>query len=283
MIIVNFNSQLGNQMFQYAIYRKLQLQGKHVKADMRYYANHPQHNALGIFDISLDVASEKEIHIERDEYRTYLDRFRRKVFGKRQNIVSEIEKKSYDYESRIFELKRGYIDGYWQSEKYFEDIENVIRKDFTFPPLNDAANIAFKDRIENSVSVSIHVRRGDYVGIFPLLDMDYYQSAMDYFRGRYKQVHFFVFSNDLGWCREHFTTGDVSFVDVNTGKDSYKDMQLMSLCNHNIIANSSFSWWGAWLNVHKDKEVIAPDVWLYHAKTPIIYCKNWKIFPEIKD
>ena len=126
MIIVNVNSQLGNQMFQYAIYRKLQLLGKEVKADLHYYLVHPEHFQLPIFGIELKAATEKECQIERDEYRTFMDRLRRKIFGKRQNIVSEITSASYDFNPRVFQLKRGYIDGYWQSEKYFEDIEDEL-------------------------------------------------------------------------------------------------------------------------------------------------------------
>ncbi len=94
---------------------------------------------------------------------------------------------------------------------------------------------------------------------------------------KYKDVTFYVFSNDIIWCREHLCAPSIQFVDWNTGKDSIFDMWLMTQCQHNIIANSSFSWWGAWLNRHEGKEVIAPKKWFFHVQTPNIYCDGWKI------
>ena len=275
MIIVNVNSQLGNQMFQYAIYRKLQLQGKEVKADLHYYLAHPEHFQLPIFGIELKAATEKECQIERDEYRTFMDRLRRKIFGKRQNIVSEITSASYDFNPRVFQLKRGYIDGYWQSEKYFEDIEDELRKTFTFPALNDAQNENIVQKIKSTTSISIHVRRGDYLGGFPIMGMDYYTPAMQYFIEKYPQAHFYVFSNDMDWCKKNLLGDNIDFVDWNMGDKSFIDMYLMSQCQHHIIANSSFSWWAAWLNTNPQKEVIAPRTWFFHAATPDIHCKGW--------
>ena len=275
MIIVNVNSQLGNQMFQYAIYRKLQLLGKEVKADLHYYLVHPEHFQLPIFGIELKAATEKECQIERDEYRTFMDRLRRKIFGKRQNIVSEITSASYDFNPRVFQLKRGYIDGYWQSEKYFEDIEDELRKTFTFPALNDAKNENIVQKIKSTISISIHVRRGDYLGGFPIMGMDYYIPAMQYFIEKYPQAHFYVFSNDVDWCRKNLLGDNIDFVDWNMGDKSFIDMYLMSQCQHHIIANSSFSWWAAWLNTNPQKEVIAPRTWFFHAATPDIHCKGW--------
>lgn len=274
MIIVNVNSQLGNQMFQYAIYRKLQLQGKDVKADLHYYLTHPEHFQLPVFGIELQAATEKECQIERDEYRTYINRLRRKIFGKRQNIVSEITSASYDFNPQIFQLERGYIDGYWQSEKYFEGFEQEIRDSFQFPNVNQQ-NKDFAERLQQQESVSIHVRRGDYIGGFPVIDMDFYRPAMQYFIDKYDDVKFYVFSNDLEWCKCHFRGDNIVFVDWNNGENSPYDMYLMTQCRHNIIANSSFSWWGAWLNAYPQKEVIAPKLWFYHAETPDIYCPDW--------
>ena len=126
-----------------------------------------------------------------------------------------------------------------------------------------------------SLSVSIHVRRGDYLGAFPVLDESYFNPAMAYFAEKYSDVRFYVFSNDIDWCRHHLIADKITFVDWNTGKDSPFDMWLMTQCRHNIIANSSFSWWGAWLNQNKGKQVIAPKTWFYHAETPDVYCKDW--------
>lgn len=275
MIIVNMHGQLGNQMFQYVIYRKLQLMGKDVKFDMSAYLIHPEHNHLPVFGLPIRIASLKECQIERDEYRTYWDRFRRKFFGRRNNIISEIASDSYDYNPKIFDMERGFIDGYWQSEKYFDGVESVIRKEFVFPKSCNPKNIDVENQIKESMSVSIHVRRGDYIGGFPIQDMSYYAPAIDYFKRKYEDVRFFVFSNDIDWCRGAFVGPEYIFVDWNTGTDSYYDMHLMSLCKCNIIANSSYSWWGAWLNENPDKEVIAPRKWLFEVKNPDIYAEGW--------
>ena len=175
-------------------------------------------------------------------------------------------------------LRKGFVNGYWQSEKYFESIEDIIRNVFTFPEASEQ-NKAIAREMAASTSVSIHVRRGDYLRYFPnnVLDEAYYGPAMAYFTERFKDVHFFIFSNDISWCREHLSAERISFVDWNTGKDSPYDMWLMTQCKHNIIANSSFSWWGAWLNNNPEKIVIAPGRWFDEFSTPDIYCKDWVI------
>jgi len=275
MIIVNMTGQLGNQMFQYAIYRKLIHLGKNAKMDLRYYNKFPSHNGFSVFNLTVQEATSKEILEERDEYRTYLDRIRRKFLGRRNNIISEIDSKKYGYNSKLFSLKRGYIDGYWQSEKYFLDISEIIRNEFVFPAIDDEQNKGLIASINYTNSVSIHIRRGDYAGGFPMMEKEYYEQAIHHFVKKYKNLYFVVFSNDMEWAKKNIQFDDGVYVDWNTGIDSWKDMYLMSLCKHNIIANSSFSWWGAWLNNNDNKEVIAPKLWFYHAETPDIYCENW--------
>ncbi len=279
MIIINLNSQLGNQMFQYALARKLQTLGRKVKFDTRYYLQYPDHYALDVFPVTVDLASGNEIGKERDERRTYPARLRRKLFGKRKSIFSEVESRSLMYKPDILQLKHGYVDGYWQSEKYFSDIRTIILKDFTFPPVNDTKNRELIDRISEQTTVSIHIRRGDYANGFPMMTPQYYENAINYFESVYNEVYFLVFSNDMDWAKQNLQFSQGEFVDWNTGKDSWKDMYLMTQCNHHIIANSSFSWWGAWLNTKQNKEVLAPDIWFYHQETPDIYCEEWKIMP----
>ena len=189
--------------------------------------------------------------------------------------MSEINSDKHEYQPAIFELKRGYVDGYWQSAKYFEGIEDVLREEFKFPKPSHNKNDVLIEEMRNSCSVSIHVRRGDYLGGFPVMDMSYYTPAMQFIKEKYKNAHFYVFSNDIVWCREHFVGEEFTFVDWNTGTDSYYDMYMMSQCKHNIIGNSSFSWWAAWLNANNDKVVIAPSIWFKKVKTPDIYMKDW--------
>lgn len=278
MIIVNLHGQLGNQMFQYALGRHLQLLGRKVLYYTGYFKQHPEHDfALPrIFSLDLPEATKNQMLACREDRHRLIDRVRRKIFGRHEHVFTEVDAKSLLYKPKVFDFKQGLIDGYWQSEKYFLPIVDVIRKDFTFPEAS-VRNKAFVKEMSETFSVSIHVRRGDYLGGFPVMDEAYFEPAMAYFIEKYGNVHFYVFSNDMGWCREHLRAEQMTYVDWNTGKDSPFDMWLMTQCKHNIIANSSFSWWGAWLNQNEGREVVAPKTWLYHQETPDIYCKNWII------
>ncbi len=163
----------------------------------------------------------------------------------------------------VFNINEKYISGYWQSEKYFKDYEDDIRKLYSFPAINDVENKHIAMMAMDTESVSLHVRRGDYLNE-PLLngicEEKYYESAISEIKKRVNNPLFFVFSNDIPWCRVHFKQENIIFVDNNTGQNSYRDMQLMSFCKHHIIANSSFSWWGAWLG-SKEGITIAPRKW----------------------
>lgn len=276
MVIVEFNGQFGNQMFQYALGRHLQLCGKKVLYYAGYYKQHPEHDfALPrIFDVNLPEASINQVLAFREDRHRLIDRIRRKVFGRHERVFTEIGTGSLAYKPEVFNFKRGLVDGYWQSEKYFLPISETIRNDFIFP-VASVRNKELAEEMAGNISVSIHVRRGDYLGGFPVMDESYYEPAMAYFVEKYKNVCFYVFSNDIPWCREHLRAERMTFVDWNTGKDSPYDMWLMTRCKHNIIANSSFSWWGAWLNPNEGKEVVAPKIWFNRVLTPDIYCEGW--------
>lgn len=171
----------------------------------------------------------------------------------------------------IFEQLRGNITlyGYFQNPRYFKGYEDVIEKCFTFKHTLDNKNLSLSQRISMSNSVSIHIRRGDYItnehakNNFTTCSLGYYQKAIEYISEHTSTPKFYIFSDDMDWVKKNLKLADnlVEYIDWNKGKESYKDMQLMSLCRHNIIANSSFSWWAAWLNANKDKCVIAPSQW----------------------
>lgn len=261
MIIVSLTDQLGNQMFQYALGKRLEIFGKEIKYDLSFYDIHPEHDLAlpRVFNLSLPVAAKQDVAAVWDSRSRFLYRLKRKVFGWDPLLIHEITKECYikPFNNRVLVFEHGILRGYWQSEKYFAPIADMIRKDFTFSEPS-FRNKELAKEMASHTSVSIHVRRGDYQGLFPLLTEDYYNPAMDYFNGHYDDVHFYVFSNDLAWCREHLKAEQITFVDWNTGHDSPFDMWLMTQCKHNIIANSTFSWWGAWLNSHAGKRVIAP-------------------------
>jgi hypothetical protein len=176
------------------------------------------------------------------------------------------EKLFFRFNPELFKLHGSfYLDGYWQNELYFKDIEKTIRSDFQFVRPIDERNKNIAELIKNSNSVSIHIRRGDYINnqlYSGICTEDYYQKAIRFINAKLKNKTFFVFSDDIQWCKSHFNSDNFHFVQGNEGTNSYKDMQLMSYCKHNIIANSSFSWWGAWLNNNLGKIVIAPERWL---------------------
>lgn len=173
--------------------------------------------------------------------------------------------------------ENAFFSGYWQDFAYAQDIEDKVRQEFTFKkPLDERNQVIANQMVdETEVSVSIHVRRGDYLlaknSHFARISEGYYERAMNYFTDRFssENVHFYVFSNDITWCRENLKTTKITFIDWNTGDDSYRDMQLMSLCKHNIIANSSFSTWGAWLNANPSKIVIRPKFFSVNGAPPI--------------
>lgn len=174
-----------------------------------------------------------------------------------------------------------YFSGYWQSEKYFESIQDKVRKVFKFKEPKSPHVITILNDIRESEAVSIHVRRGDYLSnnhVYRNLNEDgFYEKAISLINERIPNAKFFVFSDDSEWCEQIFTEENSCVVDCNTGDNSYLDMFLMTQCKHNIIANSSFSWWGAWLNEHQDKIVISPKEWF--ATNSIENCMD-DILPE---
>ena len=282
MMIVVLSQQLGNQMFQYALGKQLEMLGREVKYEVSYFGRHPEHKLTlpRIFNLQIPVATQAEVESVWAARRRFFYRVMKKVFGRDPLRISELSEECFPrpFNRRVFASDRGVLNGYWQSEKYFSGIADLIRQVYTFPEAS-LRNRELAEEMASCTSVSIHVRRGDYQGLFPFLTQDYYCRAMDFFNEKYGEVHFYVFSNDLEWCREHVKAERITYVDWNTGADSHFDMWLMTQCKHNIIANSTFSWWGAWLNGHEGKEVIAPRTWDFYFKDhPDLYVPEWILF-----
>jgi hypothetical protein len=269
MKIVKIIGGLGNQMFQYAFYKSLEKRFHTVKADISEFKNYSLHNGFElekIFDVQLQYSST----------------FENLILGNSNNIAGKIWKKVglfakfYYYEKNVggfdtfvFKNKKStYYWGYWQNEQYFCDVTEQIKNDFIFKNSLNKQNLQIKEMIENSNSVSIHVRRGDYLNNtgYECLHNNYYLDAMKYLQSKLKGISYYIFSDDIGWCRDNFILDNSYYIDWNKGSDSYIDLQLMSLCKHNIIANSSFSWWAAWLNSNPDKIIIAPIKWFSTKK-----------------
>lgn len=278
MKIVRFMGGLGNQMFQYALYRKLQYLNQSVKADVGWFGENIIHNGFEISkifrNIDLEIAAKDEISSLSDISNGFFNVVRRKILRKYK--TTHYKEKGLFFQPEVFEMADNlYLDGYWQSEKYFFDIRNLLLEEFKFPKIESEYNRKILDIIENSNSVSIHVRRGDYLNnnIYSnICSEKYYKSAINLIMKRINEPVFFIFSDDIEWCKERLFSErekNIHFVDNNQGENSFIDMQLISLCKYNIIANSSFSWWGAWLNNYKNKIVIAPEKWVNIKKSKI--------------
>lgn len=257
MVIVRISSGLGNQMFQYALYRTLELKGIPVKADIHSFERGKDgrvYELESVFGLRPQLAGKAACGwlkaISKITYR----------------LTGRPYKESYAefgwFNPAYLNRTQAYLNGYWQTERYFVGAAARIREDFQFTHPEDPVNQNWLSQIEATESVSMHIRRTDFVqqynwGIHP----DYYFQAIQHLRNQLNHPQFFIFSDDLNWAREHFRGTDFHFVEGNTGARSFRDMQLMQACKHQIIANSTFSWWGAWLNRNPNKIVIAPDCW----------------------
>lgn len=286
MVIIRLSGGIGNQMFQYALYLKLVSLGKEVRFDdvSEYARDNARPIMLWVFGLDYPRASEAEMIAMTDSSMKPADRVRRKLFGRRS---LEYHEASVDYDEEVLARDEAYLCGCFQSERYFKDIEGAVREAFQFrraeAPKGLEKRIAEYEReIEGGCAVSIHIRRGDYLDaeeVYGGICTDaYYDRAIEYMLERFPDTRFYVFTNDTFWAEKwceakQAQNGSLRFT-VIKGTDEatgYIDLMLMSRCRHHIIANSSFSWWGAWLNASPDKCVVAPVKWLNTQECHDIY------------
>jgi hypothetical protein len=274
MIISHIIGGLGNQMFQYALGRSRSLElDVPLKLHVSDFAGYGLHNGfeLGhVFSGDFLPAADDEVRSVLGWRRSWA--CRRILINRRAAALRGphlIVEPRFGYWPGIAETTDNcFLVGNWQSEKYFKNVESTIRADLNFRHPPNSRNQEWMSRIGDCQSVSLHVRRGDYAthartrAVLGILPLDYYRAAIDFVAGRTESPELFIFSDDIPWAREHL---DIPFpchyIDHNKGPESYNDMRLMSVCRHHIIANSSFSWWGAWLNPAPDKIVVAPRRW----------------------
>lgn len=277
MDIIRMTGGLGNQMFQYALFLKLKSLGREVKMDDRtqYGSIASRPILLWCFGIDYPKATEKEIAALTDGSMEFFHRVRRKIRGRKS---LEYEEQSCNFDEQLLKREPAYLTGYFQSEKYFKDIEEQVRDALQFSDkIWEGKNTSllekikkYQSRIKSSMAVSVHIRRGDYLDNVEaygnICTEDYYCKAVDLMQKWYPEAVFYFFSNDSQWVRNWLLEkyGERLSFEVIEGTDEsvgYLDMFLMSQCRHHIIANSSFSWWGAWLNPSKEKKVVAPSRW----------------------
>ncbi len=298
MKIVNIIGGLGNQMFQYAFAVALQRKypEERVLIDTQLYSfpllktykgNNFYHNGFEIQQIfpnaSVPIASFKEIAEVSYYIPNYiLNKAIKRFVHHRKSEFIQSYKEAYVFNSNVFKSNASYFDGYWMSPAYFDFCRNDILKIYAFSDFKSAENKELAFLLKSKNSVTMHIRRGDYVGAENFKDictLAYYRNAVIEVRKIISNPEFFIFSNDLDWCRknlkEEFGDSKVVFVTNNKGADSYCDMQLMSLARCNILANSSFSWWGAYLNQRDDHIVFCPEKWVNNLCYDDVYVGDW--------
>jgi hypothetical protein len=261
-------------MFQYATGRALSLTlGCPLLLDLRGFERYVLHNGFEInrvFYAPVQAATEADVsQVLGWRASELIRKLFKKVHSPLLHGSGLIIEPHFNYWPKLRDIDRpSYLMGYWQSEKYFEDFEQIIRTDFSFKEELNGENLETCGRMQDCNSVSLHVRRGDYVTnaltskVLTVCPIDYYRNAIMYIAERVASPRFFVFSDDMNWVRDNLKIPfPAEYIDRNRGTRSYIDMQLMSLCGHQIIANSSFSWWGAWLNQRPGKVIVAPRNW----------------------
>lgn len=288
MIIVKLMGGLGNQMFQYAIGRSLALKtNQELKFDLSFLSDKTPKVNFTFRDLELDKFNTSIDFSSVDENRFFINKL--SLLNK---VLFEFNLKSrnlYIVENPKKQLNLSkidgdvYLDGYWQSEYYFKDIRDFLLNDFSFPILSEEVALLGEEIISNS-SVSVHIRRGDYASNSHInsyhgtCDIDYYMKSISFFSKKLDNPIFYFFSDDINWVKENFQSNEnFRFISLSDSLSPHYDMYLMSKCLHNVIANSSFSWWGAWLNQNPNKTVIAPKNWFVDpSNNPInLIPQNW--------
>ncbi len=265
MIIIKLEGGLGNQMFQYAIGRNLSLlHNTPLKIDSSYLRSANQSGRsfkLDNFNTVINEATQAEIDGYRSIFQKILDRIRPE--SKKKKILEP-----RDFNPNVLRHIDGYFYGHWNSKKYFINNEDIIRNDFKLKkPFGETAKAILEKINSLPNATSIHIRRGDYISIKKIADMhgtlpiSYYENAMEKIKEKLPDATFFVFSDDIEWVKKNFSKKYPGTFISNPNIPDYEELILMSLCKHNIIANSTFSWWGAWLNNNPNKIVVAPRQW----------------------
>lgn len=258
MNVIVLTDGLGNQMFQYALYLAMQTHGRNVCLSTSIISRNIIHNGFELC---------RDFNIEREKIKI-IDGGRFvggiTIFATRyMKILCYIEDEEL-YSPSVFKTNKPVVYGYWQDIRYFNGIEDEIRNAFIFRDI-DPVNLQYANDMKNTNSISLHIRRGDYLKYaqFQTCTPHYYKYAINTIKEKINNPIFYIFSDDLEWSEEFIKQQNVNYkiISHNRGANSYKDMYLMTQCKHNIIANSSFSWWGAWLGEQEGRIVICPSKW----------------------
>jgi hypothetical protein len=254
MKVVRVIGGLGNQMFQYAFYLSLLKKYPDTYLDISGFSNYKTHQ----FQLDRVFKLEKVQYFKPNIFQKFIFY----IFSKKLILQDTL----YHPNALSLSQKYVYLDGYWNTEKYFEEIKSLVRSEFEIKSEIDKKNRELLQLISETNSVSIHVRRGDYLStelnkkIYGnICTIEYYKKAIHYIGSKVNNPKYFIYSNDINWCKKNLNLDGI-YVDWNSDpKESFKDLHLMSTCKHNILANSTFSWWAGWLNQNSEKLVIVPS------------------------
>jgi Glycosyl transferase family 11 len=304
-VVASLFGGLGNQMFQYAAGRALAVKtGSRLILDATGFTlpNARRGYALDGYALAAETRFDGYRYPPRQSAVPFPARQRPRWLERAAQIVraripisraagpdsfSVFAEESFDFDPRFRDCgPQTYLVGYWQSERYFGDIAAAIRRELTYLRAPDAPNARWLERMRACNAVCVHVRRGDYLlpahfKYHGLCSAGYYQRALQMIRARVANPQFFVFSDDWPWCREHLADEDIVVVDANKPDAGHDELRLMAACRNHVIANSSMSWWGAWLAAGEGQIVVAPTPWFTHRpETPDLLPAGWVTLPR---
>lgn len=278
MVIIRLKGGLGNQLFQYAYGRLLSIKnGVEVKFEFVEKKGDTQREyKLDNFNTNVEFSTDEDISKMKSSFGIFtkiIDIFKKKIF-KQYNI---------GYTKKSLSIKSGYLEGYWQSYKFLEPIKDILFKELVLKnPLDQKAEEILKN-INETNSISLHIRRGDYINDKKTKDahytfgLEYYEKAIDIIKQKISDPTFFIFSDDIEWVKQNLKINFPTIFVSDLNIKDYEELIVMSKCKNNIIANSSFSFWAAWLNKNPNKIVIAPKKWnnKYQSNYKDLLPKEW--------
>lgn len=295
MIIIQVAGGLGNQLQQYALYRKFVRMGKEARLDLSWFDKEKEEKATAT-QRNLELA-----YFDRLVYETCTREEREALIGS-EKMTGKLRRRLLPgtvhwfhedklYHPEILDFENMYLSGYFACEKYYADILYDLREKIQFPKSDNPLNHQMAQEMKERASVSVHIRRGDYLNdenkaLFGNICTDgYYQRAMEMIKEEVKDAHFYLFSDDIPYVADKYRGPEYTIVNINHGRDSFYDMWLMSCCKHNICANSTFSLWGARLNGNDRKIMIRPTIHkntqTFHKKEMEELWQGWRfISPE---
>ena len=268
-MIIRMSGGLGNQMFQYAFARMLQEKyGGDLFFDLNFYLLHNERSFVL-----------NQYAVQYTALKNYIGYNKLRKYVQRLPIISAVlgihkEKSEYQIDTNIYKYRYQYYTGYWQNVQYFRDYKEMLKKELTYIGEITFEQRQLVDKIANEESVAVHVRRGDYrtekyIKVYYQQEEKYYRDAIKYIQERNdtKEIKIYFFSDDIEWCRKSFgDIGNVEFIDEHVSGSPHIDIMFMRQCKYIIMANSTFSWWAAWLSDRVDSVVIAPGDWFYNKK-----------------